>query len=89
MTLVETTAAWERSWQPRWRAVPSRGHIYIVEPMGPFGDDPNVTNKFPGNPTRSYRTRHPLRVVSEIEGLARSFARSVAGTCRTALRGFS
>ncbi len=45
-----------------------RGHIYVVEPTGPFEDDPNVTNKrFPGNPTRSYRTRHPLRVVAELE----------------------
>jgi rifampin ADP-ribosylating transferase len=46
----------------------SPAHIYVVEPTGPFEDDPNVTNKrFPGNPTRSYRTRHPLRVVSELE----------------------
>jgi rifampin ADP-ribosylating transferase len=45
-----------------------RGHIYIVEPLGPFEDDPNVTNKrFPGNPTQSYRTREPLRVVGEVE----------------------
>jgi len=45
-----------------------RGHIYVVEPLGPFEDDPNVTNKkFPGNPTESYRTRHPLRVVGEVE----------------------
>ncbi|PKQ29131.1 MAG: NAD(+)--rifampin ADP-ribosyltransferase [Actinobacteria bacterium HGW-Actinobacteria-10] len=45
-----------------------RGHIYIVEPTGPFEDDPNLTNKrFPGNPTRSYRTRHPLRVVGEVK----------------------
>lgn len=44
-----------------------RGHIYVVEPLGPFEDDPNVTNKrFPGNPTQSYRTRHPLRVVDEV-----------------------
>ena len=36
-------------------------------PLGPFEDDPNVTDKkFPGNPTRSYRTRHPLRVVAEV-----------------------
>jgi Rifampin ADP-ribosyl transferase len=36
--------------------------------MGPFEDDPNVTNKrLPGNPTKSYRTRHPLRVVVELE----------------------
>jgi Rifampin ADP-ribosyl transferase len=38
-----------------------------VEPLGPFEDDPNVTNKrFPGNPTESYRTRHPLRVAGEL-----------------------
>ena len=43
-----------------------RGHIYIVEPTGPFEDDPNLTDqRFPGNPTRSYRTRDPLRVVAE------------------------
>lgn len=46
----------------------ARGHVYVVEPTGPFEDDPNVTNKrFPGNVTRSYRTRHPLRVVEEVE----------------------
>lgn len=45
-----------------------RGHIYIVEPTGPFEDDPNLTNqRFPGNPTRSYRTRDPLRVVAEVK----------------------
>ena len=45
-----------------------RGRIYLVEPVGPFEDDPNVTNKrFPGNPTQSFRTRHPLRVVAELE----------------------
>ena len=45
-----------------------RGHIYVVEPMGPFEDYPNVTNKrLTGNPTQSYRTRHPLRVVAELE----------------------
>lgn len=39
-----------------------------MEPTGPFEDDPNVTNKrFPGNPTQSYRTREPLRVISEVE----------------------
>lgn len=41
--------------------------IYRVEPTGPFEDDPNLTDKkFPGNPTRSYRTQAPLRVVDEI-----------------------
>lgn len=43
------------------------GRIYIVEPTGPIEDDPNLTDKkFPGNPTRSYRTRDPLRVVREV-----------------------
>lgn len=43
------------------------GRIYIVEPTGPFEDDPNLTDKkFPGNPTRSFRSRSPLRVVGEI-----------------------
>jgi hypothetical protein len=47
--------------------VEGRGHVYIVEPTGPFEDDPNVTNKrFPGNPTKSYRSRHPLRIVGEL-----------------------
>lgn len=41
--------------------------VYAVEPTGPFEDDPNVTDKkFPGNPTRSYRSREPLRVVGEV-----------------------
>lgn len=44
-----------------------RGRIYIVEPTGPIEDDPNLTNKkFPGNPTKSYRTRHALRVTGEV-----------------------
>jgi hypothetical protein len=43
------------------------GHIYIVEPTSAFEDDPNLTDKkFPGNPTRSYRTRAPLRVIGEV-----------------------
>ena len=43
------------------------GRIYRVEPTGAFEDDPNLTDrKFPGNPTRSYRTREQLRVVDEV-----------------------
>jgi rifampin ADP-ribosylating transferase len=43
------------------------GRILIVEPTGELEDDPNVTDKkFPGNPTRSYRTREPVRVVGEL-----------------------
>ena len=41
--------------------------VYLVEPMGAYEDDPNVTDKkFPGNPTRSYRSSAPLRIVGEI-----------------------
>ena len=41
--------------------------VYVVEPTGPFEDDPNVTDKkFPGNPTRSYRSREPLEIVGEV-----------------------
>lgn len=44
-----------------------RGRVYIVEPIGAIEDDPNVTDKkFPGNPTRSYRTREPVKVVGEV-----------------------
>lgn len=43
------------------------GRIYQVEPTGSFVDDPNLTDKkFPGNPTLSYRSREPLRVIGEI-----------------------
>lgn len=42
-------------------------HVYEVEPTGAFEDDPNVTDKkFPGNPTRSYRSIYPLKVVREV-----------------------
>jgi len=44
-----------------------RERVYIVEPTGGFENDPNVTDKkFPGNPTRSYRTRAPLKIVGEV-----------------------
>ena len=43
------------------------GRIYIVEPTGPIEDDPNLTDKkYPGNPTKSYRSRNPLRVSGEV-----------------------
>ncbi|KQS89195.1 NAD(+)--rifampin ADP-ribosyltransferase [Chryseobacterium sp. Leaf394] len=42
--------------------------IYIVEPTGAIEDDPNVTDKkFPGNPTKSYRSQHPFKVVGEVK----------------------
>ena len=44
-----------------------RERVYIVEPTGSFENDPNVTDKkFPGNPTRSYRTQAPLKIVGEV-----------------------
>lgn len=44
-----------------------RERIYIVEPTGPIVEDPNLTDKkYPGNPTQSYRSREPLRVMGEI-----------------------
>lgn len=44
-----------------------KGRIYIVEPTGPIMDDPNLTDKkFPGNPTKSYRSQEPLRVAGEV-----------------------
>jgi len=41
--------------------------IYVVEPTGPIFDDPNLTDKkFPGNPSLSYRSREPLRIIAEV-----------------------
>ena len=48
------------------------GRIYVVEPTGPIEDDPNLTDKkFPGNPTRSYRSREALRVTDNLARLKR------------------
>lgn len=61
------TAVWGAELAVALRGAEPPGRIYVVEPLGPFEDDPNVTNKrFAGNPTRSYRSRHALRVVGEI-----------------------
>jgi rifampin ADP-ribosylating transferase len=55
------------TWGAELAAGEGRGRIYVVEPTGDFEDDPNVTDKrFPGNPTQSFRTREPVRVVGEI-----------------------
>lgn len=62
------TAVWGAELATALSGSDERGHIYVVEPTGPFEDDPNVTNKkFPGNITQSYRTRHPLHVVGEVQ----------------------
>lgn len=48
-------------------AVDGEPHVYLVEPTGEFENDPNVADKkFPGNPTRSYRSSAPLRVIAEV-----------------------
>lgn len=54
-------------WGAELAAGSGPGRIYVVEPTGPVVDDPNVTDKkFPGNPTLSYRSRDPLRVIAEV-----------------------
>lgn len=66
-TALVQTAAWGAELATALAGSGQRGHIYVVEPTGPFEDDPNVTDKrFPGNPTQSYRTRHRLRVIAEL-----------------------
>ncbi len=55
------------TWGAELAAGEGPGRIYIVKPTGVIEDDPNVTDKkFPGNPTRSYRTREPVRIVGEL-----------------------
>ncbi|MFI1716848.1 NAD(+)--rifampin ADP-ribosyltransferase [Streptomyces litmocidini] len=56
-------------WGAEFAAGDGEGRIYVVEPTGLVEDDPNVTDKkLPGNPTRSYRTSDPVRIVSELKG---------------------
>jgi hypothetical protein len=66
-TAVLETAVWGAELATALAGHQERGRVYVVEPLGPFEDDPNVTDRrFPGNPTQSYRTRSPLRVVGEV-----------------------
>jgi len=63
-----STAAWGAQLAAALAGLDDGGHIYVVEPLGPFEDDPNVTDKrFPGNPAQSYRTRSALRVIAELD----------------------
>jgi rifampin ADP-ribosylating transferase len=68
MNYVYFTATLDAAtWGAELAAGEGRGRIYVVEPSGEFEDDPNVTDKrFPGNPTQSFRSRQPLRVVAEL-----------------------
>jgi len=55
-------------WGAELAAGEDPGRIYLVEPTGEIEDDPNLTNKrFKGNPTKSFRSRRPLRVLAELE----------------------
>ena len=66
-TALLEPAVWGAELAVSLRGRDGRGRIYVVEPTGPFEDDPNVTNKrFPGNVTRSYRTRQPMAIVDEV-----------------------
>ncbi|WP_285712100.1 NAD(+)--rifampin ADP-ribosyltransferase [Erythrobacter oryzae] len=57
------------AWGAELASGDAKARIYLVEPIGDFVDDPNVTDKrFPGNPTMSYRTQHPLRILGEVVG---------------------
>ena len=56
------------AWAAEFAVGEGPGRIYLVEPIGALEDDPNVTDKkLPGNPTRSYRSREPVRVVGELQ----------------------
>jgi rifampin ADP-ribosylating transferase len=70
MNFIYFTATLDAAvWGAELASGDGRERIYVVEPTGPFEDDPNVTDKkFPGNPTRSYRSREPLRVLRELTG---------------------
>jgi rifampin ADP-ribosylating transferase len=68
MNFVYFTATLDAAtWGAELASGEGRGRVYVVEPTGEFEDDPNVTDrKFPGNPTQSFRSRAPLRVVGEV-----------------------
>ncbi|QOR68014.1 NAD(+)--rifampin ADP-ribosyltransferase [Cytobacillus suaedae] len=54
-------------WGAELAKAQSKERIYIVEPLGDFENDPNLTDKkFPGNPTRSYRSKSPLKIIAEL-----------------------
>ncbi|WP_164214347.1 NAD(+)--rifampin ADP-ribosyltransferase [Virgibacillus sp. YIM 98842] len=54
-------------WGAELAASKLKERIYIIEPLGDFENDPNVTDqRFPGNPTRSYRSKSPLKIIAEL-----------------------
>ena len=81
MNYVYFTATLDAAvWGAELAAGEGRERIYVVEPTGEFEDDPNVTDKkFPGNPTRSYRSREPLRVLGEVTDWTRLTPEALQG----------
>jgi rifampin ADP-ribosylating transferase len=68
-------------------AQPATARVYEVEPLGPFEDDPNVSDKkFPGNPTRSYRSREPLRVIGLVTDWAKHSPEELRGMLESLAR---
>jgi hypothetical protein len=67
-TFVYLTATLDAAiWGAELAVGAGHGRIYIVEPTGSIEDDPNLTNKrFAGNPTKSYRSRNPFRIIGEV-----------------------
>ena len=68
MSYVYFTATLDAAvWGAELASGAGRARVYVVEPTGGFEDDPNVTDKkFPGNPTHSFRSREPLRVLGDL-----------------------
>lgn len=79
-------------WGAELAAGDGAGRIYVVEAVGQVEDDPNLTDKkYPGNPTLSYRTKGPLRVIGEVTSwqghTAEELARMREGVARAQQRG--
>ena len=76
MTETLDAAAWGAEMAPG----DDRPRIYVVEPLGEIEDDPNVTDKkMPGNPTRSFRSREPIRIVDELDDWVGHSAEQIQG----------
>ena len=76
MTQTLDAAAWGAELAPGG----DRPRIYVVEPLGEIEDDPNVTDKkLPGNPTRSFRSREPIRILGELDDWVGHSAEQIQG----------
>ena len=67
-------------WGAELAATSAKERIYLVEPLGDFENDPNLTDKrFPGNPTRSYRSKSPLKIIAELGAWERHSNEEIKG----------